>query len=82
MRDWKDIDSAPKDTSILIYGKDYGVCESWYDTERKMWFILDGRNNEEVWIHDFFVNKAVLTSVLVKPSHWMPLPQPPESETK
>jgi len=64
---WEPIDSAPKDsTSIVLFIPDYGdeIVMGWSD-DGKTWEIEEGLEFkvEDDWHY---------------PTHWMPLPQPPE----
>lgn len=73
--DWQPIETAPKDgTSILVgcnyyrYGKSQ-VTLVWHD--RGMWIEGSYWDNEE--------EEYVAAQCEFKPSHWMPLPDPPQS---
>jgi hypothetical protein len=60
---WQDIETAPKDgTFILAFGNGVAIHNCHYIAE---WSEGDG------WICSY-------SDVDVTPSHWMPLPNPPE----
>jgi hypothetical protein len=69
---WQPIETAPKDgTTIIIfdsYSDDksidgYGVCTARWDYSLKWWIM-----------HQRYSNVISL----INPTHWMPLPQPPQ----
>lgn len=70
---WMDIKTAPRDgTRILGYGDCYyGVSiTSWCDIWREWVCEAETADDGHGWSgHDTF-----------KPTHWMPLPKPPETE--
>lgn len=76
MSEWRDIESAPKNTLFLGYfGLDAG-------------FIHKARYGLFFWNHaaNRFVSTGLIHGIKtrgidVQPTHWMPLPNPPE-ETK
>ncbi len=60
---WRDMASAPKDgTAILAWDGEFQVVIVW-STHSKTWFTLDGGVGYEDWD---------------SPTHWHPLPLPPE----
>jgi hypothetical protein len=71
MSQWQSIDTAPKGKVVLLWGptdiSDNGTITNW-KMETGYW-IRDG------WIWD----GRSLRPYDVKPTHWMPLPEPPET---
>lgn len=66
---WQPIETAPKDhTRILLFVPPYGVSCGHFDC---VW--QDGRHR---WIMHSVLNKSA------EPTHWMPLPAPPQRETE
>lgn len=65
---WKPIETAPKETNILVSfaGEKNSTSESYFKND--YWYCLDGANG---WITEF----------LKTPSHWMPLPESPQTDT-
>jgi hypothetical protein len=65
MSDWQPIETAPKDTAILVYGFGYSVAHFNTRYERWIGFGRDTRDTEALarW----------------PPTHWQPLPSPPEA---
>jgi len=62
---WLPIDTAPKDgTPILIgiEGAEYHASKAWWDDEKALWLI----------------NERPCVYIPLQPTHWMPLPTPPE----
>ena len=78
---WQDISTAPKDESIIIYHPKAGSCEGLYESKTGRWYILDGTNLKEYshYYSDFMEDLPCLTYLLTPPSHWQPLPEPPQS---
>jgi hypothetical protein len=60
---WKPIETAPKMRKILVYTGN-GIIESW----------LEGEYWHQDIVEDDFLN---LPELLVEPTHWMELPEPP-----
>jgi hypothetical protein len=77
MRDegkWLPIESAPKDAQILLYSAPGPLEIGWWNQELggPGWITSAGYNQHDYWN---YVN-------LISPTHWMPLPSPPqESDT-
>ena len=68
--EWQPIDTAPRDgTRILLAWAGSEVTEGYWmgDSSRNYWGVVG-------W---FSIDEDVLTSRPSRPSHWMPLPQPP-----
>jgi hypothetical protein len=84
--EWQDINTAPKDgTTVLIYATEirlkniYGIG---YYIEKLPFNVLVGRYVDYYW-DTISVESYFSTSVLgVQPTHWMPLPNPPEGDLK
>jgi hypothetical protein len=63
---WRDIASAPKDMRhVLLYGCDVMPVVGYYSKSTGRWF-LSGSVAEDAFC-------------LLTPTHWMPLPAPPEA---
>jgi hypothetical protein len=65
--DWQPIESAPRDGTPLLVGvagDDYYPRTAWWDDEAGAWLV----------------NERPRVCMLVTPTHWMPLPEPPELE--
>lgn len=72
---WQPIATAPKDrTWILLTGG--VVCEQWYGTETKPAAVVGTWEEDEWYFADW---DGALRSAYEKPSHWMPLPTPPNA---
>ena len=66
MSEWKPIETAPKDEAILIYSSGYDVAH--YSTTYEKWCVYtDGSGTAA---------ERLLNS-WAAPTHWMPLPDPP-----
>lgn len=64
---WRTIDSAPKDTEILVYTKPWGAIIASYSEEFGNWLSrmqvpVSIKEEDEI------------------PTHWLPLPEPPAGE--
>lgn len=64
---WKSIDSAPKDTEVLVYTKPWGAIIASYSEEFGTWLSrmqvpVSIREDEEI------------------PTHWQPLPPAPDAD--
>jgi hypothetical protein len=66
MSEWKPIDEAPKDGTVILLG----YVPNWRLDRR----VYEGRWNDEqsTWtaVNGFIVHNSA--------THWMPLPQPPK----
>jgi hypothetical protein len=63
---WQLIETVPKDERyILLYFPTLGVCIAKYRPFSESWLIKEGR---AYYMHD------------ERPTHWMPLPEPPEEK--
>ena len=69
MTDWKPIETAPKDGTIV---------DLWVGSER----IADCYFEREAWRHWWIGGFDQMDSVKIdgEPSHWMQIPSPPERE--
>lgn len=66
MSEWKPIETAPKDESHILVSDGKYVEKAYFDNELEKWIeAWDG----DVDFHD-----------LIHPTHWMPLPKPPEQD--
>lgn len=79
MSEWKTIESAPKDgTIILLYennkdGMELGCCGVGVG----FWMYQDPWKGEEYWADAYSMDL-----LMDNPTHWMPLPQPPKEYTE
>jgi hypothetical protein len=64
--EWRPIETAPSEEAILVYG---GDCEYAASASK---YIED---DEELWLIDGAQNAH---GEIARPTHWMPLPKPPE----
>ena len=75
MSSWQPIETAPKDgteiVGLRLRTKQARVC-SWRDT-RNYYHPVFGRCNTDTWWMDD-------TGEIFDPTHWQPLPEPPEME--
>ena len=77
--DWQPIETAPKDgTYVLVCNHDAGVSWIAEYVER----YTSGYRPEQPW-HSVMLNHrhAKKRYPSTVPTHWMPLPSPPEKET-
>jgi hypothetical protein len=68
MTEWQPIDTAPRDTQILLFVPPSGVYigEGWTDHTR---------DEKPAYFYDLEVGE-------IQPTHWMPLPAPPKKENE
>ena len=81
MSEWQPIETAPKDEPVLL------LCGAWIAVGR---FMLYGFRDGGFWTLPFIdddgrVEEACDNSwdhgiISLKPTHWMPLPDPPKSK--
>jgi hypothetical protein len=73
---WQPIETAPKDETVIILGRrmhDFGFIRGYGYFEGKPGSFLSG------WITTGF--DPVMSNLgLAAPTHWMPLPKPPENK--
>lgn len=73
MSEWKTIESVPRDeTVVLLY------CPESWDTKgvRVGWWHNAENALEDGWYENEWASH-MLTDLYGKPTHWMPLPEPP-----
>lgn len=77
MSEWQLIDTAPKDGSEVCLG----VFLSWGEQskERDNPLIGNGFYHTGAWFWKNGVWRNRLAQYLHKPTHWMPMPEPPET---
>lgn len=63
MSEWQPITTAPRHGRILVRGTEIGMCVA-----------SAGWDNDE----PENVRWEVINEITVKPTHWMPLPEPPK----
>lgn len=86
--DWHSIESAPKDGRTLLLGY-YNSAGKWR-TMRGQWFSWEAINEEweepergiEGWYETSVENDDPPNCWWTEPTHWMPLPSPPQQESK
>lgn len=87
--EWQPIETCPKHVDVLFYREDAGVffgqytyCADWVSEDET---AEHGYTEECLWQEDawaFHHNGAHRCDTDLKPTHWMPLPNPPiESES-
>lgn len=73
---WLDIASAPKDgTEIIVFHPEAGVCAAFCPGEGFAWHCMDGMNT--VVGKKSRQSIPSMTSFILPPTHWMPLPAAP-----
>lgn len=65
---WLPIESAPEDDAVLIY-----TTSGWIDTA---YYVADEDTGERIW--EWFGAGKIHPKHT--PTHWMPLPDPPEPQ--
>ena len=65
---WQPIETAPKDWTHVLICVDGAVCEAYYRDDEELWCRANASTEDE-------------DSILAGPTHWMPLPSPPQTET-
>jgi hypothetical protein len=86
MSEWRSIESAPKDgTDVLVFAPEVGVavlarfaapCDFMTEHEGRRYDISDEDWDAPDWFAADFIQGCRLTND-GKPTHWMPLPEPP-----
>ncbi len=64
---WNSIETAPKDTAILVYGFGYSVAQ--FNTLYRKWIVY-GAESE----------CTRMMNILHPPTHWLPLPIAPQDQ--
>jgi hypothetical protein len=64
MSEWQLIETAPKDGRFILATPCFGTSKTPYQI---YWFT----GKKQHWLHG-------ATKLTANPTHWMPLPQPPE----
>ena len=67
-QEWQPIETAPKDGAEIILCNSEGATSGWFEDEE--WRIFRHRSSTGEIL--FWLNP--------RPTHWMPLPQPPKGE--
>ena len=70
--EWQPIETAPINDEVLVYNPKFGVLIGWINHN------LDAQKPRPYWVYDN-VNKSKKESRAYPPTHWMPLPEPPET---
>lgn len=81
--EWRDISTAPKDGTpiVMIFGNmvciaSWGEEEIWGGNEQSTY----GEGWWRIMNHDLMKWESALKPSIPEPSHWMPLPHPPEKK--
>lgn len=81
---WQPIDTAPKDRRILVFNSWFGVYSSQYTVEREHLGDDDRRRTSErpvKWTgYPLGLTDIGLGRWYCVPTHWMPLPEPPQEQ--
>lgn len=64
---WQPIETAPKAQRVLVWSGEEQYCAHW---------AKNPFTNDEAWIVAEWGDDG--DQALVKPTHWMPLPEPPK----
>ena len=86
MSEWQPIETAPKNgTEVLIWRPDagvllarYGCLGDWLNENESLTY-----SDSDLWAGDWFMADFISGGRLsdeYPPTHWMPLPPPPEDE--
>lgn len=72
---WQPIETAPKDVCVLIYSKEYSINSAWHSE------AVD-ENGRDLG-YKFFIGQTWgdCRAAIIEPTHWMPLPKPPEAKS-
>jgi len=75
MMEWQPIETAPKDGSVVLLYRGLNVVAGWFvrGADYEWYFVDDTRLDE----HENIDPNAYVRDF--PPTHWMPLPPPPES---
>lgn len=82
--DWQPIETAPRDAFVLLYEDGAMRCGMW---ESGRWVpaeipvLIDAVGNELVsrQLEELRGERLRLSGFLYEPTHWMPLPAPPQA---
>lgn len=76
--EWRDISSAPRDVSILVWWRDEAYVARWYDGYNEWGVSVRPINDNEVRTFRR-IGPVVWKNRVFEPgpTHWMPLPSPP-----
>ena len=79
--EWMPIDTAPQDgTGIIVYHEDAGVCAAFCPQPGFAWYCMEETNTATV--RKSRTTIPTMSSFLSPPTHWMPLPEPPDGVAK
>lgn len=71
MKDWQPIETAPKDGTVIdVWVKDLKKNDGSGQRRTHVWWSKNADRWSDDWLH-------VPRMFGVKPTHWMPLPEPP-----
>ena len=77
---WQPIETAPKDEIVLLSHEMDGkqiVTQAAYSHEKLIWWPV---SEFSVMCENIIPSGASITFQIVDPTHWMPLPTPPETK--
>lgn len=72
---WQPIETAPNDGTYILLGSNEGSWVARYTPVYQSGFVPDNKWQSMMLNHDHMKRHPKL-----KPTHWMPLPTPPESK--
>jgi|688.fasta_scaffold191249_7 hypothetical protein len=75
MSDWQPIETAPKDGTRIIVGKESGYVMAWASSA--YWFNREPCRHSPACKPGTHVGWTDGFDTLSAPTHWMPLPAPP-----
>jgi hypothetical protein len=76
--EWQPIETAPKDKIVLLaheYGGKRLVTQCAYSFEKGFWWPI---SEYAAICENLAPSGAVMTFMVINPTHWMPLPPPPQ----
>lgn len=87
MSEWRPIETAPKDAFILLYDDGMMRCGMWEDgkwTVPEFPVLIDKVGNRLVsrQLEQYRGERMELSWTILEPTHWMPLPLPPRTDTE
>jgi hypothetical protein len=74
MSEWQPIETAPKDKYILLYCSRFGIIRGKWSDEQY------AKTPRPYWRHDKTDLYGIRDTRDDQPTHWMPLPNPPEAK--